>query len=324
MEKNKIYVARKIDSAGIDKLRAHDSFEIEVNPEDRILSKDELAEKAKGATALITLLTDKVDGELMDKIGSNLKIIANYAVGFDNIDIEAAKERGIIITNTPEAMTQAVAEHAVGLLLACARRIVEGDKYVRARKYKGWEPELLLGPEIVGKTLGIVGIGRIGSTLANIAYHGFGMKIIYNDLAHNEDVERNLQAEYAGLHSLLEKSDFVSLHVPLCEETHHLISGDQLKVMKKTSILINTSRGGVIDEKALVVALKQKEIFAAGLDVFENESEPDEELIALDNAVLTPHIASATDEARTEMSLCVAENVIEVLNNRDAKTPVKN
>jgi len=323
MEKKKIYIARQIDQKGLDKLKEVESFEIVTNPEDKVLSKEELIAKAKGATALVTLLTDKIDADVMDGIGKDLKIIANYAVGYDNIDVEAAKERGICVTNTPEAMTQAVAEHAIGLILCCARRIVEGDKFVRAKKYKGWEPELLLGPEIVGKTLGIVGIGRIGSKLAYIAYHGFGMKIIYNDINHNEDLERNLQAEYASLHELLEKSDFVSLHVPLCKETHHLISREQLAAMKKSSILINTSRGAVIDEKALVEALRDKEIFAAGLDVYENEAVPDEKLIELDNVVLTPHIASATHEARQEMAICVAENIIEVLNGRGAKTPVK-
>ncbi len=323
MEKKKIYIARQIDSKGIEKLKGNGSFEIETNPKDEVLSKEELIKKAKGAEALVTLLTDKIDAEVMDGIGGDLKIIANYAVGYDNIDVQAARERGICVTNTPEAMTQAVAEHAIGLILVCARRIVEGDKFVRAKKYKGWEPELLLGPEIVGKTLGIIGIGRIGSKLAYIAYHGFGMKIIYNDINHNEEIERNLQAEYASLHELLEKSDFVSLHVPLCKETRHLIGREQLAAMKKSAILINTSRGTVIDEKVLVEALRDKEIFAAGLDVFENETVPDEKLIELENVVLTPHIASATHEARREMAICVAENIIEVLNGREAKTPVK-
>jgi len=323
MENKRVYIARRIDEKGLERLKDHSSFNVEVNNEDRVLSQDELIEKAKGASALVTLLTDKVDGDVMDKIGSDLKIIANYAVGFDNIDIDAAKQRGIVVTNTPEVMTQAVAEHAMGLLLSCARRIVEGDRFVRAKKYKGWEPELLLGPEIAGKTIGIVGMGRIGSALAYICYHGFGMKILYHDMSHNEEIERNLQAEYASLNSLLENSDFVSIHVPLCEETHHMISTNELKLMKKSAIIINTSRGAVIDEKALVGALQNKEIFAAGLDVYENETVPDEKLIELENVVLTPHIASATHEARIEMSKCVAENVIEVLSGRPAKTPAK-
>jgi len=323
MEKKKIFIARKIDEAGLEKLRQHESFEIKINDEDKVLSCEELNEKAKESDAIITLLTDKVDAKTMDAVGKNLKIIANYAVGFDNIDVKAANERGIVVTNTPEVMTQAVAEHAMGLILACARRIVEGDSYVRAGKYKGWEPNLLLGPEIAGKTLGIVGIGRIGSSLAQIGYHGFGMKIIYSDINRNEEIERTLQADHVSLNTLLERSDFVSLHVPLLDETRHMIGAEQMKAMKKNAILINTSRGAIIDEKALVNALRQKEIFAAGIDVFENESSPDHELFDLENIVMTPHIASATHEARREMAICAAENVIEVLSGREAKNPVK-
>ena len=322
MEKKKIYLARMIDKKGIEMLESHKSFDIQANKSDKVLSKDELIEKAQGAEALITLLTDKIDGEVMDGIGKNLKIIANYAVGFDNIDLEAAKSRNIVVTNTPEVMTQAVAEHAMALILACARRIVEGDKFVREGRYKGWEPDLLLGPEIAGKTLGIVGIGRIGSSLAQIAYHGFGMKILYSDINRNEEIERNLQADHVSLNTLLERSDFVSLHVPLLPSTHHLISAKEFKLMKKTAILVNTSRGPVVDEEALYHALKNKEIFAAGIDVFEFEPKPVSGLANLDNIVFTPHIASATHEARQAMSECVAENVIEVLNGRPAKTPV--
>lgn len=306
----------------MEKLKKLDSLEISGNFEDRVLPKAQLIEKAKGANAIVSLLTDKIDAEVMDKVGPQLKIIANYAVGFDNIDIEAAKERSIIVTNTPEAMTQAVAEHALALMLACARRIVEGDGYVRAGKYDGWEPELLLGPEIAGKTLGIVGIGRIGEALAHIAYHGFGMKIIYHDLEINEEIERTLQANYASLNSLLETSDFISLHVPLNKATQHLIGKTELESMKKTAILVNTARGAIIDEKALIGALKDKSIFAAGIDVFEDESKPSDDLYKLNNVVLTPHIASATNEARACMSECVAENIIEVLMERPAKNPV--
>jgi len=321
MDKKKIYITRPIDEKGIEMLSKHESFGIDSNKEDYVLTKEELVEKAKGAEAIISLLTDKIDGEMMDKIGPQLKIIANYAVGFDNIDIEAAKQRKVAVTNTPEVMTQAVAEHAMALILACARRIVEGDEYVRSGKYKQWEPDLLLGPEIAGKTLGIVGIGRIGSSLAEIAYHGFGMKILYHDIVHNEEIERTLQADFVSMDTLLEKSDFVSLHVPLLPATHHMIGADELKKMKKSAILVNTARGAIIDEKALVYALREKEIFAAGIDVFEKEGKPSEELFAFKNVVLTPHIASATHEARQSMSECVAENVIEVLSGRPAKNP---
>lgn len=316
----RIFIARKIDEEGIRELKSHKSFDIKTNPRDEVLSKRELIEAARGADAIITLLTDKIDEEVMAGIGPNLKIIANYAVGFDNINIEAAKKRNIAVTNTPEVMTQAVAEHAIALMLSCARRIVEGDKFIREKKYKQWEPELLLGPEIAGKTLGIIGIGRIGSALAEIAYHGFGMKILYHDIQHVEEIERTLQADFVSLTTLFEHSDFVSLHVPLLDSTRHMVSHEQLKMMKKSAILVNTARGAIIDETALIKALKEKEIFAAGLDVFENEI-PSDKLLGLDNIVMTPHIASATHEARVSMAKCVAENIIEVLNGRPAKNP---
>jgi glyoxylate reductase len=322
MKNKKIYICRKIDQAGINKLDKIESIETKINKNNLVLTREDLIKEAEGAEAIITLLTDRVDGEVMDKIGKQLKIIANYAVGFDNIDTEAATKRGITVTNTPEVMTQAVAEHAITLILACARRIVEGDEYVRADRYKGWEPELLLGPEIAGKKIGIVGLGRIGESLAKIGYHGFGMKILYHDLQKNEEIERNLQAEYTSLNTLLENSDFVSLHVPLNDATRHLIGEQQLKMMKKNAILVNTSRGAIIDEKALIQALKEKEIFAAGLDVFESDSQPTKELYELNNVILTPHIASATNEARAAMSECACENVIEVLMGRKPKNPV--
>jgi glyoxylate reductase len=323
MEKKKIYLARPIDPKGLEKLKAHEPFEVSSNPKDMILSQEELVQNAKGSEALVSLLTDQIDGKVMDSIGKNLKIIANYSVGFDNIDLEAAKARGIVVTNTPEVMTQSVAEHAMGLILACARRIVEGDRFVREKKYEGWDPELLLGPEIAGKTLGIVGIGRIGSALAYIGYHGFGMKIVYSDIARNEEIERNLQADHMSLNTLLERSDFISLHVPLLDTTRHMIGSDEFKMMKKSAILVNTARGAIVEEKALVHALESGEIFAAGLDVFENEKTPEDNLLKLNNVVLTPHIASSTHEARQSMAVCVAENIIEVLNGRPAKTPVK-
>lgn len=318
----KIFVSRPIDEAGLNKIKNHHLLELEINSKDECLSKGELIERAKGSSALVTLLTDKIDKKVIDALLPELKIIANYAVGFDNIDVAYAKQKGIIVTNTPEIMTQAVAEHAIALLLSCARRIVEGDRYVRSDKYDQWEPNLLLGPEIAGKTIGIVGVGRIGATLAQIAYHGFGMKIIYNDICRNEEVERDFQAEHVSLNNLLEHCDFISIHVPLLKETHHLIGTEQFKAMKKTAILINTARGAVVDEEALIHALKEKEIFAAGLDVFEKEGEVNPEFFKLENVVLTPHIASATHEARECMSECVAENIINVLSGKPAKSPV--
>lgn len=323
MADKKVFIARKIDEDGTKMLEKVKSFKVQINEKDEVLSKEELISKAKGADALITMLTDKIDGEVMDGVGEQLKIIANYAVGFDNINLDDAKKRNIVVTNTPEVMTQAVAEHALALMLACSRRLIEGDRFVREGRYKRWEPELLLGPEIAGKTLGIIGIGRIGSALAYIGYHGFGMKIVYSDINRNEEIERNLQAEHVSLNHLLEESDFVSVHVPLLPSTEHLISGEEFKLMKKSAILVNTSRGPVVDEKALADALEEKEIFAAGIDVFEFEPKPVEKLLKLENVIMTPHIASATHEARKSMAQCVCENVIEVLNGREAKTPVE-
>lgn len=318
----KIFIARKIDDKGIDMLKKYDSFDVEINAEDRVLSRDELIEQAKGADAICTLLTDKIDGEVMDAIGPQLKIIANYAVGYDNVDLQAAKQRNIVVSNTPDILTQAVAEHSIALMLACARRVVEGDKFMRAGKYQHWEPELLLGPEIAGKTLGIIGMGRIGLSLANIAYHGFGMSVLYSDLNDCEEAERNLQAEKHSLNEILKRADFVSINVPLLPSTHHLIGENELKEMKKTAILVNTARGPVVDEKALTEALEKGEIFAAGIDVYEFEPNPVEKLRELDNVVMTPHIASATHEARAAMAEIVAENIIEVMHERPAKNPV--
>jgi len=323
MEKKKIFICRKIAEKGLKMLSENRAFEVEMNSEDRVLPKDELIERARGCDALVTLLTDKISADVIEDLGPNLKIIANYAVGFDNIDVNAAKAKNIVVTNTPEVMTQAVAEHAMALMLCCARRIVEGDQYVRDKKYKRWEPELLLGPEIAGKTLGIVGIGRIGTALAQIAYHGFGMKILYHDINRNEEIERTLQADYASLNHLLEESDFVSLHVPLLPSTKHMLSHEQFRIMKKNAILVNTARGPIVDEHALAEALEEKKIFAAGIDVFEFEPNPVPKLLELDNIVFTPHIASATHEAREAMSECVAENIIEVLHGRPAKTPAR-
>ncbi len=323
MEKLKVFICRKINQKGIESLNKIESFEVLTNTQDKVLSKEELIQNAKGSAALVTLLSDKIDAAVMDGIGKQLKIIANYAVGFDNIDLKAASERNIVVTNTPEVMTQAVAEHAMALMLSCARRIKEGDRYVREARYKYWEPNLLIGPDIAGKTLGIIGIGRIGEALAHIGYHGFGMKIIYFDINRNEEIERTLQAKYNSLDTLLERADFVSLHVPLNESTYHIIGSSKLKLMKKSAIIVNTARGGIIDEKALLEALKNKSIFGAGIDVFEGEKTPPKELLELENIIFTPHIASATVEAREKMAECVSENVIEVLMGRPAKNPVK-
>lgn len=316
---NKIFVTRKIPQAGLDLLKDYD---LKVSPYDRVLTKEELLENVKDIDALLCLLTDKIDKEIMDAAGKQLKIIANYAVGFDNIDVKAASQRKIIVTNTPEVLTETVAEHTIALLFAISRRIVEADKFTRENKFKAWEPMLFLGSDISGKTLGIVGLGRIGVAVAKRMKDGFDLKILYYDVNRNEKLEKQYGLEYSSLEDLLKESDFVSLHVPLLPQTEHLINEKKLKLIKETAYLINTSRGPVIDEKALVKALKNKQIAGAALDVFENEPKLAPGLAELDNVVLTPHIASATIETRSKMAEMAAQNIIDALEGRRPKNLV--
>lgn len=268
--------------------------------------------KAKGAHALLCLLTDTIDAKVMDSIGPQLKIISNMAAGLDNIDVHEAVKRGITFANTPGVLTEAVAEHTVALLLAVSRRVVEGDQFVRAKKYKGWRADLLLGQELRGKTVGIVGYGRIGSRVAAILEKGFSMKVVYYDEHRNEIAERN-NARYVSFEELLESSDVVSLHVPLLAATLHLIGEKELRMMKRTAYLINTSRGAVVNEKALARVLKENGIAGAGIDVFEHEPKINASLLKLQNAVLTPHIASASREARVAMAELACQNIINAL-----------
>lgn len=317
---SKIFVTRKIPAAGINKLKEK-GYEVVISPHNRVLTREELIESIKGKNfdALLCLLTDHIDKEIMESAGPQLKIIANYAVGFDNIDLKTAKEKGIMVTNTPEVLTNTVAEHTFALMLAISHRIVEADKFTREGKYKGWEPDLLLGNDLFGKTIGIVGLGRIGSRVAYQAARGFDAKVIYYDIKRNEEFEKKFSAAYKeNLEELLKEADYVTLHVPLLPTTRHLINEEKLKLMKKSAYIINTSRGAVVDEKALVKALKEKWIKGAALDVFENEPKIAPGLSELDNVILTPHIASATEETRTKMSELVAENIIAAM---EGKTP---
>ncbi len=313
----KIFVTRLVPEAGIKMLKDK-GYEVTVNPDDRVLTKEELITALKGQNydALFCLLTDKIDGEVMDSFGSQLKIIANMAVGFDNINVEEAKKRGIIITNTPGVLTDTVAEHTFALMLAIAHRIPEADRFSKALKYEGWAPMLMLGNDLSNKTLGIIGLGRIGSLVAHHAAKGFEMKVLYYDINRNEEFEKDFNAVYMPLDDLLKQSDFVSIHVPLLPTTQHLINAEKLKLMKPTAYLINTSRGPIIDEAALAYALKNKIIRGAALDVFEFEPKITPELLGLDNVILTPHIASATEETRSKMSALAAENIIEALEGR--------
>ena len=306
----KIYVTRKIPEPGLKLLRKE--FEIEVNPENRALSKQEIINWLCEKDGLLCLLTDTIDKDVIYS-EPKLKMIASYAVGYDNIDIQAATKRGIPVSNTPGVLTDTTAEMAWALLFSVARRIVEGDAFARADKFKGWDPMLMHGQDVLNKTLGIIGAGRIGTSFA-LKSKGFNMKVLYVDDRVNETLERELKAKKVDIPEILKSSDFISLHVPLNKETHHLISEKELKMMKKTAILINTSRGPVVDEQALAKALKKRWIFGAGLDVYEYEPNISKELIKLDNVVLQPHSASATIETRTKMAIIAAENMIAGLN----------
>ena len=313
-----VFVTRKIPEEGLELLKKY--CEVYVNPYDRILTKDEIISNLKDRDGLLCLLTDKID---RDVIYSNprLKAISNYAAGYDNIDIKAATERKIPVTNTPDVLTETTAELAWALLFAVARRIVEGDRFTRDEKFRGWAPLLMLGQDISGKTLGIIGAGRIGTAFA-LKSKGFNMKVLYVSRRRNEILEKELNAKKVDLHTLLKNADFVSLHVPLTSETRHLIGEKELRMMKRNAILVNTSRGAVIDEKALVKALKERWIFGAGLDVYENEPEINRELTKLDNVVLEPHIGSATLETRTRMAIMAAENLIISLEGKKSKNCV--
>lgn len=307
----KIYITRKIPNKGIELLKEK-GYEVDVSDKDGVLTKEELIEalKAKEYDAVLPLLTDKIDEEIFDAVPA-AKIFANYAVGYGNIDTVEAKKRGITVTNTPGVLTDSVAEHTFAMILGVTARITEGDRYTRAGKYKGWAPELLLGMDIKGKTLGIIGAGRIGSQVAHIATGGFRMRAIYFDIKRNEEFEKETGAEFReSVEEVLKEADVVALHVPLLDSTRHLIDKERLQIMKSSAYLINSSRGPVIDEKALVEALREKQIAGAALDVFENEPELSPGLSELENVVITPHIASATEETRQKMSEMAAQNIV--------------
>ncbi len=307
----KIYITRRIPEVGI-KMLSEKGYEIDINPKDRPLSPKELVKnlKKKPYDAVLSLLTDKIDASVFDAVPT-AKIFANYAVGFNNIDVTEAKKRGISITNTPGGLTESVAEHTFALILALTCRIVEGDSFVRKGKYDGWNPMLLLGTDLIGKTLGVLGTGRIGADVVHKAVRGFKMNAIYYDVVRNENLEKEYGATFlATPEEVLKQADIVSVHVPLMDSTHHLINSERLSLMKPSAYLVNTSRGPVIDEKALVSALKNKQIAGAGLDVFENEPKLASGLTKLSNVILTPHIASATESARNEMSQMAAQNII--------------
>lgn len=309
---HKVYVTRIIPQAGIDLLRQHAT--VEVNESDVPLSHDELRSRAGSVDALVTLLTDKIDRNVLEAGKGSLRIVANVAVGFDNIDVPAATETGIMVSNTPGVLTDTTADFAWALLMGIARRTAEGQAFLKAGKFNGWGIMMLLGEDVHGKTLGLVGFGRIGQAVARRAT-GFGMRILFYDpQIESSAVAEEVGAERVDLDTLLRESDFVSVHTPLLPETHHLIGAGQLRSMKPTAYLINTSRGPVIDEAALAQALKEETIRGAALDVFENEPRVHPGLLEVDNVLITPHIASASTTTRTRMSTMAAENVIAALD----------
>ena len=311
----KIFVSRKIPGEGILEKLSQGGNEVIVSKFDRPLTPEELLEGAKGTDAVLTLLTDKIDGEVIDAIGPQLKIISNYAVGFDNVKVEDLTSKGVVITNTPsDEVNESVSEMAWTLMLALAKRIVEADESTRRGGYKGWEPDIFLGVNMIGKTLGIIGLGRIGTMTARRA-QGFGMKVVYNKHSRDEQAEAELKIEFAELDQLLSQSDFISLHVPLNDETHHMINKDTLTKMKNGVILVNTARGAIINEGDLVSALREGKVGGTGLDVFDNEPNINPELLAMENVILTPHIASSTIEARNKMGEQAVSAILDTFSN---------
>ncbi len=308
----KVVVARELPAEAMRRLEGR--FELEVNRGEQ-WSKAELIERLREAEALICQLTQKVDAEVL-AAGPKLRVVANVAVGFDNVDLAAATARGIAVTNTPGVLDDTTADFTWALLMAVARRVVEGDRFVREGKWKGWDLMLLLGADVHGKTLGIFGLGRIGRKVAERA-RGFRMRVLYHDAVRAPaQLERELGVEWTEKEQLLREADFVTLHVPLLPETRHLIGERELATMKPTAYLINAARGPVVNEVALVEALEKKRIAGAALDVFENEPQVHPKLLAMPNVVLAPHIASASVETRTRMAVMAVENVVAVLGGK--------
>lgn len=312
MGKPRIFVTHVYLKKFLTKLEG--KYEVEVWP-DKDIGREDLLAKVKGVAGVISLLTEKIDAELMDAAGPQLKVVSNYAVGFDNIDLEAATQRGICVTNTSGVLTESVAEQVISFTLALFKRVVEGDRFVRSGKYKGWEPDLLLGTGIRDKVMGVVGLGRIGRWTTRMAT-ALGMKVIYFNRHRDEEFEEEYGVVYHTLDQILRKADVVSLSLPLTKETKHLIGERELKIMKPTALLINTARGLIVDQNALIKALRERWIAGAGLDVFEDEGRIPEELRSLPSTILTPHTASATFEAREAMARMVVENVADVLEGR--------
>jgi lactate dehydrogenase-like 2-hydroxyacid dehydrogenase len=321
MSRPRVFVARRIPDDGLEPIVA--GTDAVVWPDELPPPREELLRAVAGCDGVVTLLTDRVDDEFLDSAGPQLKVVSNYAVGFDNVDVPACTARGIPVGNTPGVLTETTADLAWALLMAAARRLPEGDRYVRAGRWQTWGPMLLLGPDVHGGTLGIVGFGRIGQAVARRAT-GFGMTILYHDVQRaTADAEEAVGASFVPLPELLERSDFVSLHVNLTDDTRGLISTDALRRMKATAVLVNTSRGPVVDPRALHLALRDGEIFAAALDVTDPEPiPPDDPLLSLENCLVVPHIASASRATRGKMAEMAAANLLAGVRGERLPTPV--
>lgn len=314
-----IFISYPLPEQAIQMARARAKVDLHTGTDP--LPREEIIARLEGRQGLVCLTTDLVDDAFLAAC-PDLRVVANVAVGFNNVDVGAATRRGVVVTNTPDVLTDTTADFAWALLMATARRVLEGDRYVREGKWKQWEFRLLLGADIHGKTLGVVGFGRIGRAMARRAT-GFNMRVLYQDAVQADAAsERELRATRVDLPTLLRESDFVTLHTPLLAETRHLINAESLRAMKKTAYLVNASRGPVVDEAALVQALKQGWIAGAGLDVFENEPHVHPELIGLANVVLAPHIASASHDTRLRMAMLAVENCLAVLEGKAPPTPV--
>ncbi len=315
----KVFVTSIIPELGIEILRDN-NIQVVQNKSYLPIEKKKLIRKAKDCDGLLCLLSNKIDRDIIDGL-PRLKVISNYAVGFNNIDVDYATEKKIWVTNTPDVLTDATADLAFALLLACSRRIVEADKFTRDGKFKIWQSDLMLGKDLKNKTIGIIGAGRIGQAVGRRAV-GFGMKILYYDKKRIIEFEKETGAKFSNLNQLLKKSDFISIHTPLTKETYHMIDKEEFKIMKDGAILINTARGEIVNEKELVNALKSGKLFSAGLDVYEFEPKITRDLLKMKNVVLLPHIGSATVETRNKMAELAAKNIINVLKGRRPLTPV--
>ena len=317
-----VYLTRKLPESVMEYLAARFALRVFKGTETPV-PPAELMTGVKGCSAILSLLTDSIDAKVMDAAGCTLKVIGNMAVGFDNIDLAAARERGIVVTNTPDILTETTADLAFALMLAVARRIPESERVLRTGKWQTWSPMFMTGMDVYGKTLGIVGMGRIGEAVARRA-KGFGMNILYHNRHARPEVDARLQTRCVDLPTLMAASDFVAVLVPLTPDTRGLVGEKELALMKPTAVLVNVARGWVVDESALVRVLSQHRIWGAGLDVYEQEPLPaDSPLLQLDNVVLLPHIGSASVATRTEMALLAARNIEAVLTGQPALNPVK-